>query len=742
MKVLMQELNNQGESKMKRILSIILAMSLLISLIPTALAAIDETTGLNKLVYNFNYGVFGKESRYDFTTEATGFGTVSGAATSPFSVLRWTTPNTSATSYFDGECYRFTAKSGSAGALLLEIEVDKAGTYKPSVEFMRVDRGGYLELYVMQDVAKLDKTDTASGVDSKLFGDVTSNYARLDDTRIDTATSASETYTSYEYMNTVNLKEGKNYLAIVLNTANATAENLKSGKAMLYVNKVTFNEVKAEPAPEPDEDGIISYEFNYDSIGLSESDASSIPLSHVEEDGTIQGGKNWTVLHSNLNTRAIYKTFAKFTASEGDDGQPLPEGIQLAITVPKTGTYSPSFKYQKHNRGGHLKIYIHNEPISSSEIRSLGYRSAYADLTPLDNKYTDLNTGESDWNICTFENVTLNAGTNYLTFVIDGTSVDSSVSKWNKPIAHIEYFMLTPVADAPADTVSYCITTNLPGAKLNILNAKLGEKISLSATETDGYTFRAWVRGSADNGIWVSSNEEYTFNAMTHTMLTAVYTKNSADDAEKLVEYYNENGAYIATKPVTENAPTPKKLVGYKFDDWYIGDEIKLALDTITDALTRAVAKHTAEETLYTVTCGDSSSQYKYDEKITLSSATPVCWLRNGKAVAYGKEYTFYVWGDTVVTTAAGDNLPKVMLDSAKGNSRMIEYDAGNGTIIEAGIIFGNSSAITVDSCLAKMSAQRLASHGQFTATSEYSVARGYIIYENINGGLAVLYAD
>ncbi len=724
---------------MKRLLSIILAATLLISLVPSAFAVVDTETGLNTLTYNFNQSVFGKDSRYDFTTETAGFGTVSGADTSPFSVLRWSVANSVTTTYFDELSYRFTAKSGSAGALLLEIEVDKAGAYLPSVEFKRDNRGGYLELYVMQDVSKLSGANNATGTDANLFANITSNYSRVDDTRIDTATSASETYTTYEYMNTVNLKEGKNYLAIVLNKANPTAEDLKAGKAMLYVNSVTFKEVKTEPAPEPEDTDIVSYEFDYDSLGQSENDAGSITLSYTDEEGTAQGGANWTVLHTNFSTRAIYKTYAKFTAAEGDDGQPSPAGIQLAITVPESGTYSPSFKYQKIARGGHLKVYIHDEPVAASAIRDIGYRDAYADLTPLDDKYINLNTGESDWNICTFENVTLNKGTNYLTFVVDGTSVDSSVNKWNKPMAHIEYFALTPVADAPSDNITYCVASNLSD-KLQIKTTARGNKINLSAEEKEGYTFRAWVRGSADNGTWVSADPEYSFTAMTNTMLTAVYTENPAED-EKVVEYYNENGEYIATKDVEEEAPTPTKLVGYEFDDWYVGDGIKLALDSITAALTRAVAKHSVENSEYTVSYNGNET-YKYDEPVTLTSSDAVCWLRDGKPVDYGTTYTFYVWDDTSVTTASGDNSPKVMLDTPKGKSRMIEYDEGNGDIVEAGIIFGASSAITVDSCSEKMISQRLSDHGQFTATSEYSVARGYIIYKNINGGLEIVYAD
>ena len=55
---------------MKKILSIILATAMLISLIPSAFATIDETTGLNKLTYNFNYSELGLSAAINFTSSS------------------------------------------------------------------------------------------------------------------------------------------------------------------------------------------------------------------------------------------------------------------------------------------------------------------------------------------------------------------------------------------------------------------------------------------------------------------------------------------------------------------------------------------------------------------------------------------------------------------------------------------------------------------------------------------------
>ena len=61
----------------------------------------------------------------------------------------------------------------------------------------------------------------------------------------------------------------------------------------------------------------------------------------------------------------------------------------------------------------------------------------------------------------------------------------------------------------------------------------------------------------------------------------------------------------------------------------------------------------------------------------------------------------------------------------------MIEYDSGDKTIVEVGIIFGENDAITVASCAEKMNSQRNSTHGQFTAQSDYPVAKGYLIFKD-----------
>ena len=270
-----------------------------------------------------------------------------------------------------------------------------------------------------------------------------------------------------------------------------------------------------------------------------------------------------------------------------------------------------------------------------------------------------------------------------------------------------------------------------------------GDEVTLTAEEISGYTFRHWVRGTAESGDWVSADAEYTFTLATNTYLTAVYTANSED---KIVEFFNGNGEYLSEAAVVDGKvtlpATNPKLTGFAFIRWLIGKDTELTSDTIlTDDITRAVAEFGSDGTSYTV----GATSYGYDDEVTSTSETAVAWFRDGVQVGYGTSYTYYVWGNVgTITSGEGTQKPLVVLDAtAKSGARMIEYDAGGKEIVEVGILFGDSASITVDSCEYKATSQRKLSHGQFTAkpNGDETVARGYLIY-NDNDTYKVVYSN
>ncbi len=290
------------------------------------------------------------------------------------------------------------------------------------------------------------------------------------------------------------------------------------------------------------------------------------------------------------------------------------------------------------------------------------------------------------------------------------------------------------VKDAKTDFVSIGIDDDGDGVA-TITNAELGETVTAVATVPEGKVFRGWVRGSADNGHLVWDKVEYEFVATTHTYITAIYTDANPAATD---EYYHWNGQFLGnTKPATVSP-----IVGYTFaNSW---TEAKKE-----NTITSWIADFTKNNDEYAVTGNGftmAKADNKYDTEVTCTSDSAVYWYRDGKLVDYGTEYKFFIWDKTEVTTSdKGHNGAKLMLDAKKGDSYMVEYDAGNTTLLEVGILFGaNGEVPTVERCQEKMSSQRSLNekgHGQFSATSDYPVARGYLIYQD-GEDFRVIYTD
>lgn len=336
--------------------------------------------------------------------------------------------------------------------------------------------------------------------------------------------------------------------------------------------------------------------------------------------------------------------------------------------------------------------------------------------------------------------VTYNSSNDCVTVSADGTITAAKAGKAtvtmtasdSTVVAANPYTVEITVPNAKTGFASVAIDDDGDG-NVTITSAKLGEDVTATAKVPEGKIFRGWVRGSADNGRLVSTESTYTFKAMTNIYLTAVYS-----DAPTVAtnEYYNWNGQFLGnTKP--DSVPS---LVGYTFAKTWTKAKVE-------DLITSYIADFTKNDADYEVTANGftvTKADNKYDTEVTCTADNAVYWYRDGKLVDYGTEYKFFIWDNTTITTSnEGHNGAKLMLDKAKGKSYMVEYDAGNSTLLEVGILFGATGEVpTVERCHEKMSSQREDfTHGQFTATSDYEVARGYLIYKD-GDSYRVIYAD
>lgn len=316
------------------------------------------------------------------------------------------------------------------------------------------------------------------------------------------------------------------------------------------------------------------------------------------------------------------------------------------------------------------------------------------------------------------------------------------------------------------NTVSFYATTHGADVALTINDGEYAQDtsygeipanttVTLTApTDIEGKTFRGWMRGSEDNGVWLTNANEISVTLVSNTFLTAVYDVAETEN-EATVEFWNWSGQYLGSKTVDKETkfgevtePDIHDLTGYEFAGWSVAD------NEIVSGLTRAVAQFTKSAGNYNVTIpenvgGAASGAYEFDTKVTLTSENPVYWQRDGKTVDYGAEYSFYVWDSTKISISdKGNSAPKVILDKHDDyGTYMIEFDKGeaaNMRILEAGILFGNDPKVNSFDSKAVASGRDL-THGQFTAKANTtnggaSNAVGYIVY--LDGGIArVLYA-
>lgn len=288
----------------------------------------------------------------------------------------------------------------------------------------------------------------------------------------------------------------------------------------------------------------------------------------------------------------------------------------------------------------------------------------------------------------------------------------------------------------------------IPGYENNfVASPAIGSLITVTAPEIDGYEFKYWKTSSG----YASGSAEYSFNIYSNTWLYAVYAPIITEESSQVsVDFFNGNGNFISNVAVDKGVtfadilkPTAS-ITGYSFIKWSL-DDSKVINGNDTAVAMFEESGNTSES----LTVDGTAKNAVYGEKVSASSDDAVYWTRDGKIVSFGKTYDFYAWGgssEIVKHTDSVEVKPVVVLDGDKvDGAYMIEYDVPEGfEKVEAGIIFGNTSSITVNSCLSKAISRRSDAHGQFTASPNgtETVARGYLIYKNNSGDYKIVYSD
>ena len=229
---------------------------------------------------------------------------------------------------------------------------------------------------------------------------------------------------------------------------------------------------------------------------------------------------------------------------------------------------------------------------------------------------------------------------------------------------------------------------------------------TLVATPNEDCTFVGWQTG---NKI-VSTDATYTTVAIADVTYTPVFAESAKPVQFTFVDMFNN---VISSQSVASGAdvkiPQAPTYTGYTFTGWSADEAtIKAATSSMTvyaqyekDAAATYTVTTDADAT---VAYGSNSAQgtladVPYGTQVTVSKAGATAWAIDGKIVAYGDSYTFYVASDvTVKAASATTQAPVVAAVSANqvAGSYKVEFVATRAmvdgcTYLKSGFVYGKN---------------------------------------------------
>ena len=301
---------------------------------------------------------------------------------------------------------------------------------------------------------------------------------------------------------------------------------------------------------------------------------------------------------------------------------------------------------------------------------------------------------------------------------------------------------------------------------------------TLVATPNENCTFVGWQTG---NKI-VSTDATYTTVAVADITYTPVFAESAKPVQFTFVDMFNnvissQSVASGADVKIPQTAPT---YTGYTFTGWSADEAtIKAATSSMTvyaqyekDAAATYTVTTDADAT---VAYGSNSAQgtladVPYGTQVTVSKAGATAWAIDGKIVAYGDSYTFYVASDvTVKAASATTQAPVVAAVSANqvAGSYKVEFVATRAmvdgcTYLKSGFVYGKNLT-DADLTLANVgkkgsadnsgvvkaayanstegSTQFILSYGISAQTGTAS-AKAFLTYQDQNGKVQTVYSD
>ena len=300
---------------------------------------------------------------------------------------------------------------------------------------------------------------------------------------------------------------------------------------------------------------------------------------------------------------------------------------------------------------------------------------------------------------------------------------------------------------------------------------------TLVATPNENCTFVGWQTG---NKI-VSTDATYTTVAIADITYTPVFAESAKPVQFTFVDMFNN---VISSQSVASGAdvkiPQAPTYTGYTFTGWSVDEA---AIKAATSSMTVYAQYEKDAAATYTVTTdadatvayGSNSAQgtladIPYGTQVTVSKAGATAWAIDGKIVAYGDSYTFYVASDvTVKAASATTQAPVVAAVSANqvAGSYKVEFVATRAmvdgcTYLKSGFVYGKNLT-DADLTLANVgkkgsadnsgvvkaayanstegSTQFILSYGISAQTGTAS-AKAFLTYKDQNGKVQTVYSD
>ena len=303
------------------------------------------------------------------------------------------------------------------------------------------------------------------------------------------------------------------------------------------------------------------------------------------------------------------------------------------------------------------------------------------------------------------------------------------------------------------------------------VNVAQNSQVTLTATPNAGVKFVGW----SVNGKLVSTEANATITALANMTIEPVY---QVVGEEFTVIFMDKFGNVISTQVVKSAAeitvPAVPVIDGYTDAAWSLtADQIA----ALTESTIIKATYGTAAEKTYTVkaagatittpyaTTQDVNAGIKYNTLVTVTADGAKAWEMNGKTVAYGDTYSFYVGSDVTLVpvfdgvidakpTVAAVSTTKVGSEGAyKASFLATRSMTADCTYVNAGFVYAVNPASN-ELTLADVNGSTVLAAYCSTDSDQFAltvgrqsqtgiiVARAFIAYVDATGATQVAYAE